>query len=68
MLTVQRVGYRHVLQIETNIMELVALFGPANSSTRSTATMDDEYDAYFYTLRCVLPPCSNVAFHMGTHW
>ena len=42
MLTVQRVGYHHILQIEINIMELVALFGPANSLTRSSAMMDDE--------------------------
>ena len=64
----QRVDYHHVLQIETNIMVLVALFDPDNSLTRSTAMMDDEYDACLYTLRCVLPPRSNAIFRMGTHW
>jgi len=63
----QGVDYHHILQIETNIMALVALFSLANRLKRPVATMDDEYDACFYTLRCVLPPCSNAAFRMGTH-
>ena len=64
----QRVDHRHVLQIETNIMALVALFGRANSWTRSVAMTDDEYDTCFYILRYVLPPCSNVYVRMGTCW
>ena len=48
-LTVQRVGYRHILQIcTTNIVALVVAFGLKNSLKYSAATMNDNDDAFPY--------------------